>query len=148
MVADAPLPVVRQPEVKTKRLKPRSAENQVKRNNKLIAKKEDSDANPKSYNSNVEIGIEVANGNGKNGAAGRLGKYLHEKGYKVLKVTNARCFDHTTSKIFYCDVRIEDVYKLIQAIPIDGGRRKLIKVNHLGKRIKIIVGHDLVERNL
>jgi hypothetical protein len=144
VTAEAPSPVVIPPAMKAGEQKSPQAESQVKAKSVLAAKKEVSKVDPKPTDAKVEIEIEVANGNGQQGAARKLGNYLSGKGFKVVKVTNARSFDHTTSKIFYCDVNIEEVYQLIQTMPIDKRRRNLIKLNHLGNRIKIIVGHDLI----
>jgi hypothetical protein len=55
----------------------------------LAAKEKDLEENPKSDDIIVEVEIEIANGNGVNGAAGRFGRYLKSRGFKVAKVTNA-----------------------------------------------------------
>jgi hypothetical protein len=96
---------------------------------------------------NVEIEIEVANGNGVNGAAGRFGTYLKSKGFKVAKVTNANSFDHATTKIFYCNGDKKDVYKFLKQIPFVLDQRSIIEFKNLKNRIKIIIGKDLVKHD-
>jgi hypothetical protein len=103
--------------------------------------------NFKSEDIIVEVEIEIANGNGVNGAAGRFGHYLKTKGFKVAKVTNANSFDHAITKIFYSDGDIKNVYKLLQKIPLLPDQRSIIELKNSGSRIKIIIGNDLVKHD-
>ena len=113
----------------------------------LAAKEKDLEENPKSDDIIVEVEIEIANGNGVNGAAGRFGRYLKSRGFKVAKVTNANSFDHATTKIFYCNGDIKNVYKLLQKIPLLPDQRSIIELKNMGSRIKIIIGKDLVKHD-
>ena len=113
----------------------------------LAAKETGLEENLKSEDIIVEVEIEIANGNGVNGAAGRFGRYLKTKGFKVAKVTNANSFDHATTKIFYCDGDIKNVYKLLQKIPLLPDQRSIIELKNIGSRIKIIIGNDLVKHD-
>ncbi|MHC4140041.1 MAG: LytR C-terminal domain-containing protein, partial [Planctomycetota bacterium] len=76
----------------------------------LAARETGLEENFKSEDIIVEVEIEIANGNGVNGAAGRFERYLKSRGFKVANVTNANSFDHATTKIFYCDGDIKNVY--------------------------------------
>jgi Flp pilus assembly protein TadD len=113
----------------------------------LAAKEKDLEENPKSDDIIVEVEIEIANGNGVNGAAGRFGRYLKSRGFKVAKVTNANSFDHATTKIFYCNGDVKNVYKLLQKIPLLPDQRSIIELKNMGSRIKIIIGKDLVKHD-
>lgn len=113
----------------------------------LAAKEKDLEENPKSDDIIVEVEIEIANGNGVNGAAGRFGRYLKSRGFKVAKVTNANSFDHATTKIFYCNGDIKNVYRLFKKIPLLPDQRSIIELKNMGSRIKIIIGKDLVKHD-
>ena len=67
------------------------------------------------------VELEIANGNGVNGMAGRLQYFLKEKGFKVVKITNANTFEHITTKIFYYSGHRKDVDHLIQEIAFSSG---------------------------
>jgi Flp pilus assembly protein TadD len=113
----------------------------------LAAKETGLEENFKSEDIIVEVELEIANGNGVNCAAGRFGRYLKTKGFKVAKVTNANSFEHATTKIFYCDGDIKNVYKLLQKIPLLPDQRSIIELKNMGGRIKIIIGNDLVKHD-
>ena len=111
----------------------------------MAAKKKDLKENSKSEDINVEI--EVANGNGVNGAAGRFGTYLKSKGFKVAKVINANSFDHASTKVFYCNGDKKEVYKLLKQIPFVLDQQSIIELKNRKSRIKIIVGKDQVKHD-
>jgi Tfp pilus assembly protein PilF len=113
----------------------------------LAAKETGLEENLESEDIIVEVEIEVANGNGVNGAAARFGSYLKSRGFKVLNVTNANSFDHATTKIFYCNGDIKNVYKFLQKIPLLPDQRSIIELKNMGSRIKIIIGKDLVKHD-
>jgi predicted Zn finger-like uncharacterized protein len=113
----------------------------------LAAKETGLEENFKSKDIIVEVEIEIANGNGVNGAAARFGSYLKSKGFKVAKVANANSFDHATTKIFYCNDDIKNVYKLLQKIPLLPDQRSIIELKNMGSRIKIIIGKDLIKHD-
>lgn len=91
----------------------------------------------------VDVEIVVANGNGEQGMARRVGNYLESRGFKVAKITNANSFDHATTKLFYSNGRIKDVRQLVLTLSSDVKQQNIIELKRLGNRIKIIVGKDL-----
>jgi tetratricopeptide (TPR) repeat protein len=91
----------------------------------------------------VEVEIEISNGNGVNGMAKRLGNYLRKKGFKVTRLTNANCFNHAKTKIFYYNGYIQDVHRLLQEIRGHQDISHVIELKHLGNRIKILIGKDM-----
>lgn len=111
----------------------------------LAFKNENLKESQRSDNFILEVEIEVVNGNGENEAAFKFGKYLESKGFKVIKVGNANSFDHSTTKILYCNINIENVHNLLEIIPITPTQKNIIEINNFGNRIKIIIGKDLVE---
>ena len=93
------------------------------------------------------VELEIANGNGVNGMAGRLQNFLKEKGFKVVKITNANTFEHITTKIFYYSGHRKDVDHLIQEIAFSPDERSIIELKNFGRRIKIIIGKDIMRQN-
>ena len=93
------------------------------------------------------VELEIANGNGVNGMARRLQNFLKERGFKVTKITNANTFEHITTKIFYYSGHRKDVDHLIQEIAFSPDERSIIELKNFGRRIKIIIGKDIMRRN-
>jgi len=93
------------------------------------------------------VELEIANGNGVDGMAARLQDFLKEKGFKVVKITNANTFEHITTKIFYYSGHRKDVDHLIEEIAFSPDERSIIELNNFGRRIKIIIGKDILRQN-
>jgi hypothetical protein len=143
----ATAPIVASTEKKIDHRRTQDTRPQWKEALSLAAKEKDLKENFKSEDITVEVEIEVANGNGVNGAAGRFGSYLKSKGFKVAKVTNANSFEHATTKIFYCNGDKKDVYKFLKQIPFVSDQRSIIELKNMGSRIKIIIGKDLIKHD-
>lgn len=111
----------------------------------LAIKETDLDKYIKPKEITFEVEIEVANGNGINGAAGRFGSYLKSNGFKVAKVTNANSFDHEITKIFFCNNGKKDVYELLRRIPFVLDQQAIIELKKQKNLIKIVIGKDLVK---
>lgn len=95
-------------------------------------------------NAIVEIEIVVSNGNGVDGMASRLGRYLRERGFKVTHLQNANYFNHEKTKILYYSSHSQDVSKLLQEIPGHCDKKNVIELEHLSNHIKILIGKDLI----
>jgi hypothetical protein len=93
------------------------------------------------------VELEIANGNGVNGMARRLQYFLKERGFKVVKITNAHTFEHITTKIFFHNGHRKDVDHLIQEIAFCPDERSIIELKNFGRRIKIIIGKDIMKKN-
>ena len=104
-----------------------------------------SSSNSKKYKVLAEI--EVLNGNGIAGMAGRLGNYLKEKGFNVTRLGNANSFDHIESKIFYESGQNEDAYRIMQEIPIYQNMKNMIELKDLDNKIRLLIGKDMVFYN-
>ena len=79
--------------------------------------------------------------------AARLQNFLKEKGFKVVKMTNANTFEHITTKIFYYSGHRKDVDHLIQEIAFSPDERSIIELKNFSRQIKIIIGKDIMKQN-
>jgi Tfp pilus assembly protein PilF len=100
--------------------------------------------NKQGNNTIVEVEMEIANGNGVNGMASRLGSYLRERGFKVTRLKNANSFSHEKTKIFYYNGHLQDVHRLLQEIPAHIDIKHLIELKQMGNRLKILIGKDMI----
>ena len=87
--------------------------------------------------------IEVANGNGGSGAARRLANYLHSKGFKISKVSNARSFDHLSTKVLYRTKDMDYLFPLLNELPLMVEDADLIENDKMQTSMRIIIGKDL-----
>lgn len=91
----------------------------------------------------VNGAVEISNGNGVTGMAGRIAKYFRGDGYKVIRITNAEHFHFSNSTIFYRDGYEPLANRLAVTLP---GRQKLQLVDSFDRsaiRVKILLGRDL-----
>jgi tetratricopeptide (TPR) repeat protein len=89
--------------------------------------------------------IEVSNGNGVNGMAGRSADYLRSYGFTVGRITNAKDFSFNDSVIFYREGYLQVAEELARLTP---GLQDLKKVDFLGRPaigVRILLGRDLVK---
>ena len=92
----------------------------------------------------VEVEIVLANGNGVDGMAGRLGRYLWQKGFKVTQLQNANSFHHESTKIFYYNGQRQHVLKLLGEMPLELNPQSIIDFKQSGHHIKILLGKDMI----
>ena len=95
-------------------------------------------------NTIVEVEIEVSNGNGVDGMAQRLGRYLKDRGFKVTRLENANSFSHEKTKIFYYNGHLQEVQQLLQKMPGHLDIESAIELKRSGNRIKILIGKDII----
>ena len=91
---------------------------------------------------NAKVDIEVSNGNGTRGAARRLATDLNTKGFKVSKVSNARSFDHLSTKVLYRTENMDYVFPLLNELPLLVEDSDLIENGNMKTSIRIIIGKD------
>ena len=91
----------------------------------------------------INTDIEVANGNGISGEARRFATYLESKGFKISKITNARSFDHSTTKVLFSEENFDIVYQLFSDLSYEVDEKDLIELKRMGDRIRIIIGKDM-----
>ena len=91
-----------------------------------------------------EVELEIANGNGVDGMARKVGRYLEIRGFKVAKISNAHSFDHVSSKVLYSSDGKRDLNRLLNELNVIKEVSNLIELKRFGNRIRIVVGKDMV----
>jgi len=91
----------------------------------------------------INTDIEVANGNGISGEARRFATYLESKGFKISKITNARSFDHSTTKVLFSGENFDIAYQLFSDLSYEIDEKDLIELKRMGDRIRVIIGKDM-----
>jgi len=92
-----------------------------------------------------KFGIEISNGNGVNRMAKRLSKYLNDKGYHVVRLTNAANFNHEKTVISYQKDYENEAHEIEQQIPGNYALEKVVSHERPHVKLKIIIGKDIVK---
>lgn len=90
---------------------------------------------------NGRLRIQVANGNGAQGMAGKLTAYFRTKGYTVSRPTNAGHFNYQLTQIIYPTNRLDNARFLARELP-GNCSGNLVHDERLENRIHIIIGKD------
>lgn len=88
--------------------------------------------------------VEVSNGNGVTGMAGRSAELLRDYGFSVRRITNARSFQFSESSVFYREGYQKEARDLADFLP---GDQHIQKVDSLGRSsigVRVLLGNDLV----
>jgi hypothetical protein len=101
-------------------------------------------AEPKLALEDVEVELEIANGNGVNGMARKVAKYLEIRGFKVAQITNAHSKDHLHTKVLYSSGGKRDLERLLDELTVIRDVSNLIELEDLGRRIRVVVGKDML----
>jgi hypothetical protein len=101
-------------------------------------------AEPQLALEDVEVELEIANGNGINGMARKVAKYLEIKGFKVAEIKNAHSMDHLDTKVLYSSGGKRDLDRLLDELMVIKDVSNLIELKHLGSRIRVVVGKDII----
>jgi tetratricopeptide (TPR) repeat protein len=90
-----------------------------------------------------KVGLEVANGNGISGAAGKVSKFLRGQGYATARLTNQKPFKTKTTQIYYRS-GYEAQAQLLQSKLLDAP--KLVERNDLRANVsvRVVLGKDMV----
>lgn len=88
-----------------------------------------------------KVRLEVANGNGVTGAAGKVGKFLRSQGYSAARLTNQKPFKTTATQIQY-QSGYEAQAQLLQSKLLDAP--KLVERNDLRANVRVVLGKDMV----
>lgn len=94
-----------------------------------------------------KFGIEISNGNGVNRMARRMGKYLNDKGFHVVRLTNADNFKHAKTVISYEKDYLNQAHAVEHQIPGNYVKEKVAKHDRPQVNIKVIIGKDIVKYN-
>ena len=104
---------------------------------------------PRSPGRTAEKGlveVEVANGNGVKGSAGKVAEHLRRSGFNVVRVMDAQSPDHFSTKVFYYG-NLAEARQVLSAIPEVSADAELYELESMGSRIRLLVGRDLIERS-
>jgi tetratricopeptide (TPR) repeat protein len=93
------------------------------------------------------VEVEVANGNGVKGSAGKVAEHLRRNGFKVVRVMDAHSQDHFSTKVFYYGGNLKEAKLLIKAIPEISSDAELYELESMGEHVRLLIGKDLIERN-
>lgn len=88
-------------------------------------------------------GIEVSNGNGVTGMAGKGASYFRSLGFTVGRITNAPRFTYESSKIYYQKGYLDIAKAIAEIVP---GPQKLEMVEDLGRAgigVRLLLGRDM-----
>lgn len=88
-----------------------------------------------------KVRLEVANGNGVTGAAGKVGKFLRGQGYTAARLTNQKPFKTKATQIQY-QSGYEAQAQLLQSKLLDAP--KLVERNDLRANVRVVLGKDMV----
>jgi tetratricopeptide (TPR) repeat protein len=92
------------------------------------------------------VEVEVTNGNGMKGSAGKVAEHLRRNGFKVVRVLDAQSHDHFSTKVFYGG-NLKEAQRLLKAIPEIASGAELYELESMGGHIRLLIGKDLIERN-
>ena len=90
-------------------------------------------------------GIELSNGNGVRNMARTMGRYLKDRGYNVVRFTNADHFNHARARIYYSSEEyIDTVRRLAGEFPGEWQFRKVDGFDRPGVKVKVLLGKNLI----
>jgi Tfp pilus assembly protein PilF len=93
------------------------------------------------------VEVEVANGNGVKGSAGKVAEHLRRSGFKVVMVVDAQSHDHFNTKVFYYGGNLKEAQRLLETLPEIASGAELYELESMGTHIRLLIGKDLIERN-
>ena len=93
-----------------------------------------------------KVAIEISNGNGINNMARQVGEYLKQKGFNVVRYTNADSFDHSATTIQYQKEGAETIQELRNELPEIQELQKVSRMDRQHVKVKLIMGRDPIPR--
>lgn len=90
-----------------------------------------------------KLRVEVANGNGVTGAAGKVGQFLRDQGYPTARLTNQRPFQVRMTQIQYREGYQAEAQILQASLP---DAHELVQRNDMrtGVSVRLVLGKDMV----
>jgi tetratricopeptide (TPR) repeat protein len=88
--------------------------------------------------------VEVSNGNGTTGMAGRSATFLRNHGFQIKRVTNAQHFHFAESVIFYREGYLQAAQEIAAVIPGSQDLRKIESMSKPSIGVRVLLGRDLV----
>jgi Flp pilus assembly protein TadD len=89
-------------------------------------------------------GIELANGNGVRRMARHVGGYLKERGFNVVRLTNADHFHYPATGIYYRADSADTARRLADEMPGRWQLRKAAGFEKPGVKVRVLIGKDLI----
>jgi tetratricopeptide (TPR) repeat protein len=92
-----------------------------------------------------KLRVEVANGNGVTGAAGKVGQFLRSQGYPAARLTNQKPFQVRMTQIQYREGYQAEAQLLQASLP---DMHELVKRNNMrpGVSVRFVLGKDMVTK--
>jgi len=88
--------------------------------------------------------LEISNGNGVRKMAQNMGRYLGNKGFQVVRLTNAEHFSHANAGIYYREDYLDAALLVAKEIPGVQRLRPMPESNRPDIHIKVLLGKDIV----
>lgn len=88
--------------------------------------------------------VEVSNGNGVTGMAGRSADYFRAWGFNIRRITNAKHFQFNDSMIFYREGYLQVAKEIASVIPGLQNMKKVDSLERASIGVRILLGKDLV----
>jgi Flp pilus assembly protein TadD len=92
----------------------------------------------------TNIGVEISNGNGVSNMARNMGRYLKEKGFNVVRLTNADRFSHAKTTLMYRPECSEATREVAEKLPEMPTMQEVKKLDRPSIQMKMVLGRDLV----
>lgn len=89
--------------------------------------------------------IEISNGNGVNGMARTVGRYLRTRGITDYRLTNAEHFNNAETVIYYRDGFFDQAMHIKGLLPGTSNADHLVVYHLMREPIRVLIGRDLVE---
>jgi len=91
-----------------------------------------------------DIAIEISNGNGVSSMARQMGDYLTQKGFNVVRYTNADSFEHSTTRVYFRKEGLETTLALQSELPEIQELNEVAKLDRPRLKVKMVMGRDLI----
>jgi hypothetical protein len=101
----------------------------------------------RNLNSLKDAGVEIANGNGVNRMARRVGDYLKGRGLKVVRLTNADHFKYSSTRILYQKGYDREAGHLAGQLGVAREGKEVKKLDRPNIKMKIWISKDLISKN-
>ncbi len=88
-------------------------------------------------------GIELSNGNGIRLMARDVGRYLKGKGFKVVRFTNAKRFNHSRASIVYREGYGDEARRLAEELPCSCDLKTAENFSRPNVNIKVLIGKEM-----
>ncbi len=92
----------------------------------------------------TDVGMEVSNGNGISNMAKNMGLYLDQRGFHIVRLTNADNFKHSRTKVYYKKEFNEATRELAEQLPEMPELQEVKSFDRPNIGMKIVLGKDIV----